>query len=288
MSEELVRSFSEPDDIIEAGRVRSDILSLVGITVARDTHQPGWRWSVDVRPLVGTDTCQVRHVGIALQGRLDVVIEDHTRIEIGAGDVFHIPPGHDAWVVGDEPYVSVEWVGARSWITPLGALADRVLSTLVVTDIVDSTGVARRMGDRAWGELLAILENRVRDTLAWFRGQEIKQTGDGVLATFDGAARALRCALELRTVAAALDLPIRAAVHTGEIEVTEDDIHGLAVHEATRMLDFAGPGEILASATTRSLSGDPGLVFAERGEHVLRGIEGPRLLYSVEAQTGSA
>ncbi|MDP8959865.1 MAG: adenylate/guanylate cyclase domain-containing protein, partial [Actinomycetota bacterium] len=94
-----------------------------------------------------------------------------------------------------------------------------------------------------------------------------------MLATFDGAARAIRCAMELRKVAAGLDLTIRAAVHTGEVEVSESDIHGLAVHKAARMLGVAGPGEILVSASTRELAGDPSLIFEERGEYELRGIE---------------
>lgn len=281
MSDRHVRSFSDPDDVIEAEGVLSEILSLAGITVARDVHQPGWRWSVHVRPVVGTETCQVRHVGMAMRGRLHVILDEGSEYQIQVGDVYHIPPGHDAWVVRDEPYECVEWMGARSWITPLGALADRVLATLVFTDMVDSTGTARRLGERAWRELLTVHEARVRDTLAWFRGREVKQTGDGVLATFDGAARAIRCAIELREVAAGLDLTIRTAVHTAEVEVSESDIHGLAVHESARMLGMAGPGEILVSASTRELAGDPGLTFEDRGEYELRGIEGVRRLFAV-------
>lgn len=286
MSEPHVRSFTDPDEVIEARLVRSEVVSLAGLTVSRDVHSPGWRWSVDVKPLVGTESCQVRHVGYAIKGRLRVRLQDESEYEVEAGDVYHIPPEHDAWVVGDEPFEVVEWMGVRGWITPLGALAGRVLSTLVFTDIVDSTGTASRLGDRAWRELIGVYEARIKDTLAWYRGQEVKQTGDGVLATFDGAARAIHCALELRRVALDLGLPTRASVHTGEVELAQDDIHGLAVHEASRMLDFATPGEIIVSSATRALAADDGLVFEDRGEYPLRGIEGLRHLYAVTESGG--
>jgi class 3 adenylate cyclase len=281
LTEVHVRSFSNPDDVIELESVRSEIVSLGGIAVAHTSHQPGWRWSTHVRPVVGTETCQTRHVGYVLKGTLHVALDDGTEFDMSAGDVVDIKPGHDSWVVGEEPAVTIEWMGARSWIPSRGALTERVLATLVFTDIVDSTGTARRMGAHAWGDLIAAYEERVRDSLARFRGHEVKQTGDGVLAKFDGAGRAIRCSVALREAAWDLGLTTRAAVHTGEVEVAAADIHGLTVHEAARILAAAGPGEIFVSATTRELARDAGVDFEDRGEHHLRGLEDSRHLYAV-------
>jgi len=177
--------------------------------------------------------------------------------------------------------VVAAWTGVKNWLGPLESMAERVLATIVLTDIVDSTGTAVRMGDRAWADTLSAFEARTRDVLGRFRGREIKMTGDGVLATFDGAARATRCAVALRAAAADLSIAIRAAVHTGEIEIAGDDIRGLAIHEASRMLSLAGSGEILVSAMTADLSRDAGLTFEDRGEHELRGMSGSRRLYGV-------
>jgi class 3 adenylate cyclase len=281
LTDRHVRSFSAPDDVIELESVRSEIVSLGGIAVAHTIHQPGWRWSTHVRPVVGTESCQTRHVGYVLKGKFHVVLDDGTEFDMSAGDVVDIRPGHDSWVVGDEPAETIEWMGARSWVPSRGALTERVLATLVFTDIVDSTGTARRMGAHAWGDLITTYEERVRDSLARFRGREVKQTGDGVLATFDGAGRAIRCAVALREAAQDLGLRTRAAVHTGEVEVADEDIHGLTVHEAARILAAAGPGEIFVSATTTELARDAGLDFEDRGEHQLRGLEGSRNLYAV-------
>ena len=281
LTEKHVRSFSAPDDVIELESVRSEIVSLGGIAVAHTIHQPGWRWSTHVRPVVGTESCQTRHVGYVLKGKFHVVLDDGTEFDMSAGDVVDIRPGHDSWVVGDEPAETIEWMGARSWVPSRGALTERVLATLVFTDIVDSTGTARRMGAHAWGDLITTYEERVRDSLARFRGREVKQTGDGVLATFDGAGRAIRCAVALREAAQDLGLRTRAAVHTGEVELADEDIHGLTVHEAARILAAAGPGEIFVSATTTELARDAGVDFEDRGEHHLRGLEGSRNLYAV-------
>ena len=266
MSEHQVRSFSTPDDVIDAEGVRSEIVDLGGISVARNVHQPGWRWSTHVRPVVGTEWCQARHVGVVISGKLHVITEDGRQFDLDPGDAFHIQPGHDAWVVGDQPYETIDWIGARTWLSPLGSSAG-VLATLLFTDIVDSTGLAQRMGDNAWGDLIAAHEEGVRDALARFGGREVKSTGDGVLAMFDGTARAIRCAAALHALAGDLGVQIRAAVHVGEVEPVEGDLRGLAVHEANRMMALAQPGEILVSATTRALTTDHDIRFEERGEH---------------------
>jgi class 3 adenylate cyclase len=208
-------------------------------------------------------------------------LDDGTEFEAGPLDLMDIPPGHDAWVVGDEPLETIAWTGARGWIAPLETLAERVLATVLFTDIVDSTGVALRLGDRTWADTLATHEMRTRDAVERFRGKTIKMTGDGVLATFDGPARAVRCAVALRDAAGDLGLSIRAALHTGEIEQAGPDIRGVAVHEASRIMGLAGPDEILVSAVTAGLAGDAGLSFEDRGEHELRGLAGARRSYAV-------
>jgi class 3 adenylate cyclase len=279
--EPYVRSFSNPDELIEIDTVRSEVISKAGLNVSRDTHRPGWRWSVHVRPLAGTAWCQVHHIGVVIDGRLGFLLQDGTEFEAGPGDLIDVPRDHDAWVIGDEPAVMVSWTGAKGWLGTLESLSDRILATVVFTDIVDSTGTALRLGDQAWGDTLATHEARTRDLLVRFRGREIKMTGDGVLAMFDGAGRALRCAAELRGASEDLGLRVRVAVHTGEVELAGTDLRGIAIHEAARMLGLAGPGEILVSAVTAGLASDAGLRLVDRGEHELRGITGSRRLYAI-------
>lgn len=265
--------------MINLPRLRSAIVGLGGIAVAHNRHDPGWHWSVDVGD--GADWCQTRHVGYAIQGTLEVRLENGSAFRVEAGEVFDIPPGHDGWVVGDIPYETVEWMGARNWIESAGTLGERILTNLVVTDIVESTVRARELGPRAWGDLISSYELRVRDTLASHRGREVKLTGDGVLAAFDGTARAIRCAIALRAVGDGLALRTRTVVHTGEVEVAERDLHGLAVHEAARMLGLAQAGDILVSATSRALTLDAGFRFVDRGEHELRGLVGSRRVFAL-------
>jgi class 3 adenylate cyclase len=276
-----VRSFSSPDELIDLGVVRAALVTVGGLTVSHDVHQPGWRWSTHIKPVVGTESCQVRHVGVILKGRMHVVLDDGQEFEAGPLDLFDIPAGHDAWAVGDEPLETVAWTGAKTWLAPLESLTERILVTLLFTDVVDSTSTAQRLGDRAWSDVVAGHEARIRDILGHYRGREIKMTGDGVLAVFDGPARAIRCATALRSAATDFHLAIRAAVHTGEVELVEKDLRGVAVHEASRMLGLAGPGEVLVSATTATLARDAGLMFEDRGEHELRGLDGTRRLFAV-------
>lgn len=276
-----VRSFSEPDELIELDTVRSAQVTIGGLTVAHDTQQPGWRWSTHVKPLVGTEWCEVRHVGVMLSGHQGILLRDGTEFALGPMDVMDLPPGHDAWVIGDEPVVTIGWTGARGWLAPLESLNERVLATVLFVDAVDSTGIATRIGDRAWGDLFATYASRAGDILPRYRGRLVKTTGDGFLATFDGAARALRCAVALRAAAADLDLEMRSAVHTGEVEMADDDVHGVAIHEASRMLGLAAGAEILVSATTVALAADAGVPLEDRGDHELRGLPGTRRLYAV-------
>ncbi|MEX2322783.1 MAG: adenylate/guanylate cyclase domain-containing protein [Acidimicrobiia bacterium] len=276
-----IRPFAGPDEVIEMDRLRSEMVTLGGLTVSHDVHQPGWRWSTDVKPVVGTEWCMLRHVGVVLSGRMGILLSDGTEFDVGPMSVVDIPAVHDAWVVGGEPLEMISWTGVRGWISPLESLRERVLTTIVFTDIVDSTGTAIRMGPTAWADLVTSHETRMREQLGRFRGVEIRMTGDGVLAVCDGAARAIRCARALIAVAGDLGLGLRAAVHTGEVEFADEDLRGVAVHEASRILGLARDGEVLISATTAALVGDAGFVLEDRGEHELRGLDGLRRLFSV-------
>ena len=161
--------------------------------------------------------------------------------------------------------------------------ADRVLATVMFTDIVGSTETAARLGDRAWRELLARHDQLSRAQLARFRGRAVKSLGDGWLATFDGPARAIRCALELRDTVRELGVELRAGLHTGECEAIGDDVGGLAVHIGARVGALAAPREVLVSNTVKDLVVGSGIDFADRGEHALKGVPGVWRLWAAAA-----
>jgi class 3 adenylate cyclase len=158
---------------------------------------------------------------------------------------------------------------------------DRVLTSVLFTDIVASTETAASMGDQRWRSVLDSHDRLVREQLRHFRGREIKTTGDGFLASFDGPARAIRCARAIVEVVEALGIGIRAGLHTGECEVRGDDLGGLAVHIAARVGAIAGPGEVLVSGTVKDLVAGSDIAFSERGEHQLKGVPGTWKVFAV-------
>jgi class 3 adenylate cyclase len=158
---------------------------------------------------------------------------------------------------------------------------DRVLATVLFTDIVGSTERATEVGDRRWRELLDQHHSLVRRQLERFDGREVETAGDGFLATFDGPARAIRCADSLRVGVRALGLEIRAGLHTGECEVVGDGVRGIAVHTGARVAALAGTGEVLVSSTVKDLVAGSGIEFEDRGTHELKGVPGEWRLYAV-------
>jgi class 3 adenylate cyclase len=160
--------------------------------------------------------------------------------------------------------------------------SDRVLATVVYTDIVGSTEHAARLGDRRWRDLLATHDTAVRAEVLRFRGTLVKTTGDGVLATFDGPGRAIRCSCAIRESARSLGVDLRAGLHTGEIELIGDDVAGIAVHIGARVLAQADGGEVLVSSTVKDLVAGSGINFIERGERELKGVPGAWRLFAVE------
>jgi class 3 adenylate cyclase len=276
-----VQPFAEPDELIELSTVRSELITRAGMTVSHDIQQPGWRWSTHIRPLVKTEWCEVRHLGVLVRGHMRVLLSDGSEFEVGPMSLMDIPAGHDAWVVGHEPVETIAWTRVKEWLKPLDTMGERVLVTLVFTDLVDSTATAARLGRDAWGELLADHDRQARDIVTRFRGRTVKSTGDGILATFDGAARAVRCAIALREAALGLGLEMRTAVHTGEVDMVDDDIRGIAIHQASRTLGLASAGQILVSSSTAGLVGDTGIELEDVGVHELRGIGTPQQIFAV-------
>jgi class 3 adenylate cyclase len=280
------KSFHEPDESIRFEGIAEEIVEIAGFTVSRTVQQPGWRWSLnDPRALTEGTWCQAHHVGVVLAGKWGAELQDGTLLEWGPDDVFDCPPGHDGYTVGDEPCLLIEWVGVRTFIAPQTGSADRFLTTLVFTDLVDSTSTLAQLGDTAWHDVLSEHYQVARGELERFGGKEIETTGDGLLATFDAPARALRCAAAVRDAALRQGLSIRAGVHVGEVGVTEGGIRGVAVHEAARIMAAAGAGEILVSEIARALAAPTGLAFEDRGSHELKGLSDPHHLYAYLGST---
>jgi class 3 adenylate cyclase len=208
--------------------------------------------------------------------------------EVGHGRYLaaHIPgaeyvelPGRDHLAyVGDQDAVLDEveefLTGARRGPEP-----DRVLATVLFTDIVGSTERAARAGDYRWRDLLDRHHALVRRELDHFRGREVDTAGDGFLATFDGPARAIRCARQVAEKVPGLGLELRSGLHTGEIELAGAHIRGIAVHIGARVMSMAGPREVLVSSTVKDLVAGSGIEFEDRGEHTLKGVPGTWRIY---------
>lgn len=158
---------------------------------------------------------------------------------------------------------------------------DRILATVLFTDIVDSTRLAAQLGDQRWLDLRAAHDGLVRTHLQRYRGKDVATTGDGFLAIFDGPARAVRCALEIAAAVRSLGIEIRAGLHTGEVETQDGQIAGIAVHIAARVMALADKGRVLVSSTVKDLVVGSAIGFADRGPHTLKGIPGQWRLFEV-------
>jgi class 3 adenylate cyclase len=235
---------------------------------------------VDARDVLPTVTVPT----LVLQRSGDIIVP----AEVGRYMAEQIPnaryvelPGDDhLWFVGDIDPVIAETeeflTGARSAAQP-----DRVLATVMFTDIVDSTSRAAELGDRRWRELVERHDQLVRRELVRHRGREVKTMCDGFFATFDGPARGIRAAVETRNAVRDLGLEIRAGLHTGEVEMMNGDVGGIAVNIGARVGAAAGPGEVLVSRTVTDLVAGSGIEFADRGAHTLKGVPGEWQLFEV-------
>ncbi len=272
------KSLADPDDRHEGPRSEIALANIGSHLIGYATIQPGWRWSVDLQPLAGTPSCQVHHVQVFLSGRFAVRMDDGEEVEFGPLEVGDIPPGHDAWVIGDEPVLILDFAGNSDAIG-MPREHERIVTTLLMTDIVDSTATASRLGDAAWRDLLTDHNRLVRAQLLRFGGSEVNTTGDGFLATFRSAVGALRCAAAIVEALRDRRLEVRIGVHTGEVEIMGGDVGGLTVHAAARIMSLAPPSGVLASAATVGMADGSGLTFEPLGAQPVKGLDRPIDVY---------
>jgi len=234
-----------------------------------------------VLPAIRVPTLVLHHANSPIPvegGRLMAELIPGARyVELPGRD--HLPGAGDPEAIAGE--IEEFLTGARA-----GGRPDRVLATVLFTDIVDSTKRAAELGDGAWRQLRERHDALVRSQLERFRGREVKQTGDGFLASFDGPARAIHCACSVVDEARELGIEIRAGLHTGECELIGDDLGGVAVHVAARVGSIAQPGEVLVSGTVKDLVMGSGIDLSDRGTHELKGVPGEWKLFAVPAEHG--
>jgi class 3 adenylate cyclase len=240
-----------------------------------------------ILPTIHVPTLVIHRTGdvaVNVEGgrELAALIPDARYVELPGTD--HIP------FVGDNAGEIANVVQEFLTGSPAPIAVDRVLATVLFTDIVGSTEKAAALGDSRWRDLLEEHNKAIRAELARFRGREVKSLGDGFLATFDGPARAIRCAQSIITALRPLEIPIRTGIHTGEVEIAENDIRGIAVHITSRVASLGGADDIVVSRTIKDLVAGSGITFQDFGTHVLKGVPDPWQLYRVAQLTpaGSA
>ena len=281
-----VRDLGEPEAVVTYPLGATYQVRLAGTVVSHHVLQPGWSWEEHAQPEAGTPSCGLYHRGVVLSGRMGVRTDEGEEVVVGPNQVFDLPPGHLTWVEGDEELVMLDWAGGAGFDVQTGESA-RVMATILFTDMVDSTTRARKAGDTAWKRTLAMHDDVVRTVLIRFQGREVETAGDSFLIVFDGAERAIRCGLALVDALAAIQVPIRVGIHSGEVTSTADHVRGVAVHVAARILAEAGAGEVLVSATTRDLAeGATGLTFEPKGRYRLKGLEREHDLFAAASATG--
>jgi len=274
------KSLNQPETVRKFPHGHIDSVALGESEIGRWQFEPGWRWSTDVRPIVGTESCQNRHLGVCLTGSLHVQMDDGTAMDIGPDDAYEIPPGHDAWVVGDQPFTIYEWTSSRVFARAPDD-DDAIVVTLLFTDIVGSTATLERVGDKSWHDLLVAHNAAMREQIAHHRGREFDTSGDGFLVLFEGAARAVRCGRGMIKAANGLGLHIRVGCHTGEVIFVAGYAHGVAVHTTARVVALAGADEIFVSSTTRDLLSAVDFALEPAGSFELKGLTGSREVFRV-------
>jgi class 3 adenylate cyclase len=237
--------------------------------------------ATDVRPLLGSISAPAAVLFSSFDAEAEELARAEAHLIPGARLIGVATPNTVIWVHDPEPMVSaIE--GFIESVQHEEAALDRVLATVLFTDIVGSTDKACEVGDACWKELLERHHQVTRALLTRYRGREVKTTGDGFLATFDGPARAVRCAQGICEAVKPLGVEVRAGCHTGEIELMGAHVGGIAVHIGARVGALAEPSEVLVSSTVKDLVAGSGLVFEDRGEHELKGVPGSWRLYALE------
>jgi pimeloyl-ACP methyl ester carboxylesterase len=285
-ADEVERTWAEDADVRRVAPTADDAMARWWATRAHAAASPGaardlilMNSQVDVRHVL--PSISVPTLVLHRTGDLDTNVEEGRSIAeripgarfVELAGVDHIP-----WIDPDQIVDEIEefLTGVRRGPEP-----NRVLATVVFTDIVGASARAAEIGDRAWGELLQAHHSEVRRQLGRFGGNEVDTAGDGFFAAFDGPARAIRCASAIRDAVRPLGLEIRAGVHTGECERVDGKFGGIAVHTGARVAAKAGGGEVLVSQTVKDLVAGSGIEFEERGTHELKGVPGEWRLYSV-------
>ena len=280
-----VRDLGEPEAVVRYPLGATYQVRIAGTVISRHILQPGWSWEEHAQPLVGTPSCELYHRGIVIRGRMGVRTEEGEGFVIEPNQVFDLMPRHLTWVEGDEELEMVDWAGGAGFDTQPGE-ENRTVITILFTDIVDSTVLARKTGDVAWKRTLSMHNDLVRSVFVRFGGREVDAVGDSFLITFDGAERAIRCGLAIVEALAAIGIAIRVGIHSGEVVLSGDAIRGVAVHTAARIMAQAGAGEVLVSGSTHDLAeGATGLTFDSRGRHRLKGLEHERELFAAASTT---
>jgi class 3 adenylate cyclase len=271
---QLGPSIADDEELVEA-HTRAALRAASPAAAAALTRMSAM---IDIRHLL-----PAIHVPTLVLHRADEALADASRYvaeRIPGARVVELPGGdHMPWL-GDQDAVLDEIEEFLTGTRPHPAL-DRVLATVLFTDIVGSTELLADLGDRRWRDLLEQHNAVVRRELGRFRGRELNTAGDGFLASFDGPARAVACAVAIRDAGRALGLQIRFGLHTGELELAGTEVRGIAVHTGARVAAKAGPGEVLASSTVKDLVAGSGLEFEDRGSHELKGVPGEWQLYAV-------
>jgi class 3 adenylate cyclase len=275
-----VRDLGEPEAVVSYPLGATYQVRIAGTVISRHVLQPGWSWEEHAKPLVGTDLCELYHRGVVLRGRMGVRTEEGDELVIEPNQVFDLMPRHVTWVEGDEELEMVDWAGGGGFDIQPGE-ESRAMVTIMFTDIVNSTVMARDAGDVAWERTLSMHNDLVRSVFVQFGGREVNTVGDSFLITFDGAERAIRCGLALIEALVPIGVAIRVGIHSGEVVLRSDDIRGVAVHTAARIVASAGADEVLVSGSTRDLAeGATGLTFDSRGRHRLKGLEREHELFA--------
>lgn len=234
---------------------------------------------IDIRPVLAA----IRVPTLAIARGSGSLSPDHGRYfadHIPGAKFVKVPGRNNLIWSGDQEAVIGEIQQFITGVRPAPE-PERVLATIMFTDIVGSTDLAARIGDARWRDLLAEHNRMVRDQLDRFRGRDVKTTGDGFLAIFDGPARAIRCGEAISAAVHALDISVRAGIHTGEVELMEHDLGGIAVHIGARVSAKAGADEILVSSTVKDLVVGSGIAFEDRGSYTLKGVPGQWQLFAV-------
>lgn len=305
----VLEGSANPSGIADLEHVLATWVALWGTGEMQHVLNPDMPWNEEIRATLARHerlaaSPRTLAVTLPLAARQDVrpvlpAVRVPTLVVQHADDPFVVPASgkYVADHIPDAKYVELPgrnmWHFVEPWRDSFQVIAefltgeqpdvadDRVLATVLFTDIVDSTRRAAEMGDRDWHALLDAHDAVVRSQLSRFRGREVNTSGDGFLAMFDGPQRAIRCAMAIRDAVQALGIEVRAGLHTGECEVRGEDIGGIGVHIGARVSALAGPNEVLVSSTLRDLVIGSGLEFEDRGAHELKGVPGEWRLLAV-------